>query len=242
MAKHAFRLDQYDAGYFFLTGVGTIIGITIAELIIVAATTKITTKYTWDELYTLFHFHILLCIAIGFSAGTLWQVNVNIGLYLGFNFTEAFFFMFALTFLIFMVAVSTVREVNGLLPEWARLRLQKTDDKLWYDVTLGLAVAAADAFFVGTDNNEYTPHGWLRGFACTAETPIFVEMCFAGLSSFCGFLIIQTIMNCILVDVWLDGYKFDLHPYIDEDAGPVETTATVTPVGEATALISGSAL
>lgn len=251
LGETAFGLSEYDAGYFFLTGFGTIIGITVGELILFFMSCAFQ-SYTIDELYTELHFHILLCFGAGLTAGTLWQVNVNIGLFLGFDFTEAFFFMLAMSFLVFVIAVSTFRECNALLPGKVRLRLQKSEEKLWYDTTLGLAVAAADAFFVGTDNDEYTPNGWLGVFAVGDSTSTIAAMSLAGASSLTGFLIVQTVMNCCLVDVWIDGYKPNLHPqatfedfmeerrrYSSVFERPVETTALVSSVPEAEALVAG---
>jgi len=131
----------------------------------------------------------------------------NISIDLSFDFTGAFLFVYMMSAIAFFVTIILLRSINDFLIS-AKNKfdiMPLSGQTFWYDFLLSISVGAADAFFVGTDN-QYFSDGWLGAFDVSDSTSTFVAMCLAGSSGLCGYLIVQTIQNLIFRDeyVWLD--------------------------------------
>lgn len=201
IATEVSLLTTSSAGYFLMTGVGATIGYFISHLIIMhlMCITPRTTEY-YGEMHT----GLLLAIASGLFAGTLWGVWVWTGsAFLGTTFTGMFFYMFAATFLVFYAALCFLRVLNSVLPSQLRMVLGDVDQLWRFDLTLSISVAAADAFFVATSSSLF-PGSWLVVFDVTSETPVGIALSFSGVSSMIGFLIAQSLQNLVFEYTWLD--------------------------------------
>eukprot|EP01035_Chromulina_nebulosa_P019629 gene19629-25540_t len=199
LASNSLNLSDLSFWFCLLTGIGTAIGIIVGHLGVVFLTT--TKKVDIDiELHAV----ALLAVALGLFTGTLWQVSVNISKHLHLDFTQAFWFVGAVSTGYSFVSLTVCRYLNTIFPEIFRLQIKPVRETWYLDLLLSISVGAADAFFVGTSDISVFANDWLPGFAVRDNTSVFVAMLLAGSSSLCGFLVCQSIQNIILIDTWLD--------------------------------------
>lgn len=186
-----------SACYFLMTGLGTLVGFLLTSFAIIALTKWGSSK---DDLITEVHGGVVVfCVAM-FTAGTLWQIAVNISIYHEFDFTGAFFFVYFICGLAIFGCVLLVRSLNEyLLPQGSKFRFSGFNTQtIRQDFTVALCGGAADAFFVGTEDRF--SDSWLRGFQVDRSTPTFSAICLAGASGFCGYLLLMPILCVILAD------------------------------------------
>jgi hypothetical protein len=191
--------DKFTFSYCLMTGVGAFAGSFLYSLMLLGV------QYQMKEFDLNIHFSegVLRAISGGVTTGTLWQFSVNISEINGFTFTEGFFFVFALSAVTFMLMTCLLRFCHSLLPrEYQCALLPMSTSVFIFDGTLSLAVAASDAFFVGTDNDQYTG-GWLTVFNVPDSGMAFGKsIALAGASGLCGFLVFQSIWNLIAPVGW----------------------------------------
>jgi hypothetical protein len=196
--------NSTSAGYYFMTGLGTMLGVVFASAIIIAFTKLGGPR---DDLIAEIHSTLFVGLAAGITAGTLWQVSVNISIDGGYTFSGAFFFVYFMSSLSYFTSASLMRYINGnLLPSaWRFMLAPFSTQVICQELTLALSVGAADAFFVGTDDRVLN-YGWLKAFNVYGDTNTFAALCLAGASAFCGFLICQTVLNFFVGqgNLWLD--------------------------------------
>jgi hypothetical protein len=157
-----------------------------------------------------FHAFAYFCAAF-FGSGTTWQRIVNDTIRYGMNFTEAFFYVWLLCFLLFQTVLTVLRFLNT---RYTKKRLNQAfgvDDflsvrrRFFFDIQLSLSIACADAFFVGTVTGVYRGTNWLApAFGVYPSTHKLEAMAKSGASTLVGFLVLQLLENAIMKDCWVD--------------------------------------
>lgn len=197
LATDYLGLSTESAEYYVLAGIGAFLGLLISSIAIILALQLKGEDYTYQM-----HNSILVSLASGMTTGSLWQISVNVSIEEGFSFTEAFFFVFAISAASYFACTCVIRGANGLLPAAYRLHiLPMTRIVIWYDIIQSLCSGSADAFFLGTDDTEFAD-GWLIAFNVSGET-VFVSMCLAGASGLVGYVVFQMLENLVLQDGWI---------------------------------------
>ena len=192
--------DDRSAVYDISAGSGDFIGVIVGHMAVVLAA-----GIRGHDLLVEFHVALLLATASGICAGTLWQVSVNLSADGGLSFTAAFCVVTAFSFVSFFVSIILIRMFNArLIPTAYQLCISPPEPKLWHDFQLSVTLAIADGFFTGTTTN-FSGVQWLSGFAVTDDMNAGLAMTLAGVCVTCGFLVAQTVQNCLVEDCWLDG-------------------------------------
>lgn len=138
------------------------------------------------------------------------------------NFTQSFFYMLALSPMMFLAVLTVMRLLNTQYAKDELSRaLQISDDfmtvkqRFYYDIQLATTIGMADAFFLGTVGDEYSDNWLGPPFAVHATTVPLEAMCKSGASTLAGFAIMQLLQNMILVDSWLDPVEEDVLISVD---------------------------
>jgi len=153
------------------------------------------------------HSGILLAVASGLVAGTLWGVWVLVfgPNYLSLNFAEAFFFMLLLSFVFFAGTLLLLRWLNTtLLPPKSRLLLGDVHLRWRFDASLAFSIAFADAFFLSTSASSFSDAGGLAVFNVDSSTTAGVAMAYSGTTAAIGFLLAQLVQNSVLDYTFVD--------------------------------------
>jgi hypothetical protein len=191
--------NKFSARYCFMTGLGAFIGALTYSVILLLL------QYQLEQFDFKVHFSesVLRGIAGGVTTGTLWQFSVNISEIYGFTFTEGFFFVFAMSAVTFMLMICMLRFLHDMLPNDYKLSiLPLSMTTFTFDWSLSLATAASDAFFVGTDNDQFTG-AWLGAFNVPdAGMSYGTSIALAGASGLVGFLVFQALWNLITPEGW----------------------------------------
>ena len=122
------------------------------------------------------------------------------------NFTQAFFFVWLVSFLLFFTTLTVLRLGNSVVKNTFNIEneFQTVVRRIYFDMQLSISVALADAFFVGTVSDYYTDNTLAPAFGVQESTPHFEAMMKSGASTLSGFLISQILQNVIMKDSWLD--------------------------------------
>jgi hypothetical protein len=130
------------------------------------------------------------------------------------NFTEAFFYVWLMCFLLFLTVLTAMRALNTQYTQDQLLKLLKVKSKFmtihkrfYFDVQLALCVSLSDAFFVGTETYELEGNWLAPAFGIYDDTSKFMAMLKSGLSTLTGFLVLQVLQNAILKDCWIDAVE-----------------------------------
>lgn len=193
--------------FYFMTGFGSGLGALFGHIL---------THITFDNGFPivtrqeLFHACAYFC-AIFFGSGTTWQRIVNDTIRYDMTFTESFFYMWLLSSLMFLTVLTVMRFLNTQYTKSQFSKVLQIEDdfmdvqhRFFFDVQLCSVIGFADAFFVGTVTGEYT-NNWLGpAFGVHESTSTIDGMCKSGAATLVGFLIMQTVLNMIMKDCWLD--------------------------------------
>jgi hypothetical protein len=234
--------------YYLLTGVGTMLGVLLTSFVIIVTTKN---EVTRADFASEVHGALLVGLAGGITAGTLWQVSVNIAINGGFDFTGAFFFVYMMSGSSYFLSALLLRHMNSqwLPSKWQFSVAALSPPVVYQELTLAICVGAADAFFVGTDDRVLN-YGWLTAFRVSRHTPTMGGMCLAGASAFCGYLICETLLNCVFAEgiLWLDepqptvaikvesNVKFIAVDKVGDSARTIELQSAQSPIYENSAL------
>lgn len=127
------------------------------------------------------------------------------------TFTESFFFMWAMSGLLFLSMITVLRIINNQLyniffkeEEYYFPDRVKMKKRFLYDIQLAMGVGMADAFFVGTEGGYYSDNWLGHWFALYPDTPVWKAMLLSGTCTTMGFLLCQNIQNIISKDNWID--------------------------------------
>lgn len=197
-------LAPTDSGYYFMTGLGDFLGIFVASLILMHIQCLSGHEYMKE-----LHSTILLAVASGIFAGSLWQFSVNLGVEDEFTFTETFFMVGSLGIAMVFLSFFLLRLANEALPENFRLILEPAFQKLPHDFQLAFTLGVADAFFVATDGSDFIDN-WLSAFAIYSSTDLLTSLMLAGSSATVGFLCAQVLLIFTLDDTWVDTFHIKL--------------------------------
>jgi len=192
------------AGYFFLTGLGDAVGYFVAHVLVMHATCL---QYGTNEYTAELHSGILLAVASGIVAGTLWGVWVLVfgPEYLALNFAEAFFFMLLLSFVFFAGTLMLLRWLNTtLLSPKSRFLVGDVHLRWKFDVSLAFSIAVADAFFLSTSASSFSDAGGLAVFNVDSSTAAGVALAYSGATALIGFLLAQLVQNSVLDYTFVD--------------------------------------
>ena len=192
------------AGYFLLSGLGDALGYLLAHVLIMHLTCL---QYGTKEYTAELHSGILLAVASGIVAGTLWGVWVLVmgPDYLSLDFTAAFFFMLVLSFIFFCGTIVVLRGLNAsCLPPKARLLIGDISLRWKFDVSLAFSIAVADAFFLATAASSFSGAGGLAVFNVGADTSAGVALAYSGATAVIGFLLAQLVQNSVLEYSFVD--------------------------------------
>lgn len=232
LCERSLHKSSETVDYYFMTGLGTFFGVLFAHLM----TTFVLGSFinNRDMLVAEIQYGMLLAIASGLAAGTVWQFNVNTTESLNFNFTGAFFYVMAMAAFVFFIVTYILRRGNDFLPLHMRCQFESASySTLRNDFLLGLSIGAADGFFVGTDNAEFRA-AWLPGFNVSHSTSVFAAMLLSGSSGLVGYLLMQTLQNLILTSTWTD--RDDALPQSDhgdeEQIADIGSRDSVNPIIE----------
>jgi hypothetical protein len=150
-------------------------------------------------------------LAIFLGSGTTWQRIVNDCIRYGMTFTEAFFYVWLLCFLLFLTVLTCMRLLNTRYARDQINRLLQVDDdfmsarqRFYFDIQLALSISLADAFFVGTVKDQLENNWLAPAFGFDDNTPEFTAMCKSGGATLIGFLVLQVVQNAIMKDCWVD--------------------------------------
>lgn len=191
-----------SASYFFITGFGAALGLMVTHILMNIqfldgvpvvprrARNKATVKF----------------LALFFGSATTWQKIANDTHNYGMNFTQAFFFMWFTSFLLFLLVLTVLRLCNTALKTYLNVEndMATVYQRYYYDIQLSVSVSLADAFFLGTSSGFYTDNALGGLFGVTSDTPPFESMVKAGASVLMGFLVSQLVQCVFLEDSWLD--------------------------------------
>lgn len=193
--------------FYFMSGFGSGLGALFGHIL-----THITFENGMPtvERQELFHACAYFC-AIFFGSGTTWQRIVNDTIRYNMTFTESFFYMWLLSTLMFLTVLTVMRFLNTQYTKSQFSKVLQIEDdfmdvqhRFFFDIQLACVIGFADAFFVGTVTGEYT-NNWLGpAFGVHEYTSTFVGMCKSGGSTLVGFVILQSVLNVIMKDCWLD--------------------------------------
>jgi hypothetical protein len=175
-------------------------------------------------------------LAIFLGSGTTWQRIVNDTIRYGMNFTEAFFYVWLMCFLLFLTVLTTMRALNTQYTQDQLFKLLKVKSKFmtihkrfYFDVQLALSVSLSDAFFVGTETSELEDNWLAPAFGIYDDTSKPMAMIKSGLSTLAGFLVLQVVQNAILKDCWIDPMEdLTTHPRPTEATRGTQSTEGVT--------------
>mmetsp|Transcript_21975 Transcript_21975/g.36810 ORF Transcript_21975/g.36810 Transcript_21975/m.36810 type:complete len:296 (+) Transcript_21975:28-915(+) len=198
------------AGYYFTTGFGSGLGAFMGHMV-----TNINVEDGVPMIDRMEIFHsIAFFMAIFIGSGTTWQKIVNDTRSYDMNFTQAFFYMWLVSFLLFGTVLTLLRFLHTSWLIHIRHKetwddIQSVSQRFYYDLQIASAVGLADAFFVGTVSGIYNDN-WLGGaFGTTESTPVFESMVKAGASTMIGFVVCQTVFNAVLKYNWVDPIEDD---------------------------------
>lgn len=219
--SYACNCSSDSAAFFFATGfgsgMGALIGHSLSHIEFVDGFPTITRQ-------EIFHACAFFC-AIFFGSGTTWQRIVNDTIDYGMNFTQAFFFVWLMCFLLFLTVLTVMRFLNTQYTRQQINRVLHVEDdfmtvqqRFYFDVQLAASIAMADAFFVGTVTGVNNWNNWLSpAFGVYDSTHEFTAMCKSGGSTLVGFLVLQLVQNAIMKDCWVDPVEPDRKPQQSSD-------------------------
>jgi hypothetical protein len=202
-----FGCSTHSAAFYFATGFGSGVGALLGHFL---SHFEMVDGFPTVTKQEVFHGCAYFC-AIFLGSGTTWQRIVNDTIGYGMNFTEAFFFVWLMCFLLFLTVLTAMRFLNT---RYARAELNRVldvnddfmsvKDRFIYDIQLSATIAFADAFFVGTVT-EYRGTNWLSpAFGVYPSTCEFPAMLLSGASTLTGFVLMQMVQNMFLKKCWLD--------------------------------------
>lgn len=145
-------------------------------------------------------------IAMFLGSATAWQKVANDTRNLNMNFAEAFFFVWFVSFTIFLTTLAVLRGINSLLKYYWKIEndMDTVLQRFYYDVQLSISVSLADAFFVATLSGYYTDNTMGGIFGVNGDTPAFEGMMKSGTAAVLGFTISQLVQNAVVADCWID--------------------------------------
>lgn len=221
LALFVAKTNPVSAGYYLMTGLGTLLGFLLSSFVIIVITKNEASR---EEFISEFHNSVLVASAGGITAGTLWQVAVNFSINSHFNFSGAFFFVYLMSAVMNFLCAMSIRLINEYYtPERFKFRLSPlVAQTVHQEFTLALCVGAADAFFVGTDDRMLN-YSWLSVFRVSRTTPTISALCLAGASALTGYLVCLSVVSVL----WADGVVF-----VDDPAEPDPATTVVRRVGD----------
>ena len=193
-----------SAAYFLLSGLGDAVGYFLAHVVIMHLNCI---PFGSPEYTAELHGGILLAVASGIVAGTMWGVwEWLLGAdYLALSFAAAFFAMFALALIVFFCTLLLLQYANAsLLSPESRLQWGEPSARWQYDLSLSFSVAAADAFFLSTSSSAFSDPGELYVFDVSASTPVSAALGYSAATALIGFLSAQLLQNSFLAYTWLD--------------------------------------
>jgi hypothetical protein len=194
--------DSTSTSYFFLTGFGGALGAMVGHLICrITLLEGVPTIPRRARNKSVANF-----IAMFLGSATVWQKVANDTNNLGMNFTQAFFFVWVVSFTIFLTTLAVLRGVNGLMKYYWKIEndMDTVITRFYYDVQLAISVSLADAFFLGTVSGFYTDSSLGGLFGVTSDTPAFVGMIKSGAAGLLGFVVSQLVQNAVVKDCWID--------------------------------------
>lgn len=200
--SYACNCNLDSANFYFITGFGSALGTFLSSVALGLAL-----KGSLDDFLNEFSHGVLYALPVFLGPGTCWQKNVNDSVDWKFTFTGAFFHMFLISTALYFPAVVFLRAINQyfIKPKGIDTGIDTVEERIYFDFLLSLSIAFGDAFFMGTAAAQHFEDNWLApAFGVYDDTPVFTGMMWAGLSTLCGFLIIQTVQNLVLKDTWLD--------------------------------------
>mmetsp|Transcript_40927 Transcript_40927/g.81391 ORF Transcript_40927/g.81391 Transcript_40927/m.81391 type:complete len:282 (+) Transcript_40927:95-940(+) len=196
-----------SASFYFATGFGSGMGAILGHCL---SHIEFIDGFPTISRQEIFHACAFFC-AIFFGSGTTWQRIVNDTIDYGMDFTQAFFFVYLMCFLLFLTVLTIMRFLNTQYTKNQISEVLHVDDdfmsvqqRFYFDVQLALSIASADAFFVGTvtgslDNNWLAP-----AFGVYGSTHELAAMCKSGAATLVGFVVFQLVENAFMRDCWLD--------------------------------------
>jgi hypothetical protein len=145
--------------------------------------------------------------AMFLGSATSWQKVVNDTNDYGMNFTQAFFFIFSTSFVLFLTTLAVLRAIGYVL-KFHFIGAEKYGEsvqmRFYYDAQIAMSVAMADAFFLGTVSGMYNDNGLGGLFGVTSDTPKFESLIKSGAAVLLGFITSQLVQNLVLKDCWID--------------------------------------
>ena len=199
---YACGCDNTSTSYFFLTGFGGALGAMFGHIL-----SKLTVV---DGMLTLprraRNKSIANFIAMFLGSATTWRKVANDTNNLGMDFWQAFFFVWFVSFVIFLSTLAVLRGLSSLYKYYTKGE-QDVDTlvvRFFYDVQLAISVATADAFFLGTVSGFYSNNILGGMFGTTDDTPKFESLMKSGTAGLVGFCLVQAIQNLFIVDCWID--------------------------------------
>lgn len=195
------------ASFYFSTGFGCGMGALIGHT---AVNISFVDGYPTVSRDEIFH-ACAYFLAIFLGSGTTWQRIVNDTILYGMSFTEAFFFVWLMCFLLFLTVLTIMRFLNT---QYTKKQLDEVlhvnDDfmtvqqRFYFDVQLSASVAMADAFFVGTITGVYSDNWLAPVFGIYDSTHKVEAMFLSGASTLSGFLLFQLFENIMFKECWVD--------------------------------------
>lgn len=213
--------SKFSVSYCFMAGLGSFLGALAYSTLLVFIQSQLTETSIW----LLLPESVARSIAGGVTTGTLWQFSVNVSELNNYSFTGAFFFVYFMSVVSFFSMMLVIRLSNSLfLSSSAKLNIKPYSlDLAFYDLMLASCTAAADAFFIGTDNSQFSD-GWLSSFNISDDMNVAQKVTLAGAAGLTGFLIYQTLINLIvpLHWAWVDGLPLFDEDSLSHDGGDLE--------------------
>ena len=190
-----------SASFYFMTGLGCALGTWIGHFLVYALLKKDAFEVLKEFLKGFFY-----ALVVFLGPGTLWQRVVNDTEDWNWGFTEAFFFQWLISGLVFLVSLTCFRIVTiQFVNKWKILEIFKPSPQQFYlDLCLSISIGLGDAFFMGTAAGKYSNNWLSAGFGVYDSTAILEAMSKAGASTTIGFIIAQLIQNLLFPLTWTD--------------------------------------
>jgi hypothetical protein len=140
--------ENTATSYFFMTGFGGALGAGIGHIcsrLTIEDGSLVLPKRARNRALATF-------AAMFLGSATSWQKVVNDTNDYGMNFTQAFFFIFSTSFVLFLTTLAVLRAVGYVL-KFHFIGAEKYGEsvqmRFYYDAQIAMSVAMADAFFLG---------------------------------------------------------------------------------------------
>jgi hypothetical protein len=154
------KLGEYDVAFYWISGLGCAVGTQFGHVAI---------TFIVQRGHDFSYFHdatkgFLYGLAVLFGPGTAWQRVVNDAHDWGLTFTQAFFYMWLISCLLFFTSLTFFRKVIEVISIKTNTekRFIHLRSSLYFDFLISLSVGMGDAFFMGTEAvHEFPSDNWL---------------------------------------------------------------------------------